>query len=227
MIIPDLTRLSPNVNDALMPAGVKTVIIHCTRSGVSMNPTEFEGTLNYMSRPGTTSSQWVISRTGLAARVVPDNRQAWHAQEDNDNAWGIEVEQGVETDGFTPPQLSKLIEVCRGYMTDFGVPAEHAASSHSPGFIGHQETVQGRRNGKSDPGSLFPWEDFINTLRGDGDTLTEEDKRLLADREGRVVLDHLLVRHYNTRLSPDRDHLVIYNPESGEDVASIPVPSLP
>src|SRR5689334_7799000 len=99
MIAPDLTRLSPNVNAAPMPAGTRCVIIHATRSGVSMNPTEFDGTLNYMATPGTTSSHWVIARDGRKARVVPDNRQAWHAGSDNDNAWGIELEQGVEADG--------------------------------------------------------------------------------------------------------------------------------
>lgn len=164
MIAPDITRLSPNVNAAPMPAGVHTVIIHCTRSGVSMNPTEFTGTLNYMATPGTTSSQWVIARDGTKARVVPDNRQAWHAQEDNDNSWGIELEQGAEQDGFTPEQIASLIQVCEGYRDDFGVPVYHAQDS-SGGFVGHQETAQGRRNGKSDPGHLFPWDEFIRALQ--------------------------------------------------------------
>lgn len=164
MITPDITRLSPNVNAAPMPLGTRTVIIHCTRSGHSMNPSEFEGTLSYMSQPGTTSSHWVIARDGRKARVVPDNRQAWHASEDNDNAWGIELEQGVEDDGFTPEQLIALAEVCKGYRDDFGVPVYHAHDSGSGGFVGHQETAQGRRYGKSDPGRFFPWEQFILAL---------------------------------------------------------------
>lgn len=165
MITPDEIRLSPNVNPhPLVPS--RTVIIHCTRSGVSMNPSEYIGTLNYMARPGTTSSHWVISRTGKAARVVYDDRQAWHAQEDNDNCWGIEIEQGAEQDGFTDVQLDKLIEVCKGYVQDFGVPPIRAQSSTQPGFIGHQDTAQGRRNGKSDPGRYFQWDTFIQRLQG-------------------------------------------------------------
>lgn len=166
MIAPDFVSLSPNVNDAPMPASCKTVIIHATRSGTSMNPTEFQGTLNYMATPNTTSSHWVISRDGRAARVVNDNRQAWHASEDNDNAWGIELEQGVETDGFTVAQIDKLVAVCRGYVADFGVTATHAATSAGPGFIGHQETAQGKSYGKTDPGRLFQWENFIARLNG-------------------------------------------------------------
>jgi len=164
MIAPDLERLSSNHNGA-MPAGVKTVIIHSTRSGKAMNPTEFEGTLNYMSTPGTTSSNWVISREGVAARVVPDDLQAWHAGVDNDNSWGIELEQGVEADGFTEPQLQKLVAVCRGYRDDFGVPVRRIFDSTSGGFVGHQDTRQGQSYGKSDPGFLFPWDWFVKQLQ--------------------------------------------------------------
>lgn len=171
MITPDLVRLSPNVNRD--PSGrplpmlitAQTVIIHCTRSGrIPLNPTEFDGTLNYMQTPGTTSSHWVIARDGRKARVVPDDQQAWHAAEDNDNAWGIELEQAVESDGFTDAQLASLVLVCRGYVEDFGVDVWHATSSTISGFIGHQETAQGKRDGKSDPGRLFNWDWFIASL---------------------------------------------------------------
>lgn len=162
--IPDVVDLSPNYNP--FPVTGRTVIIHATRSGKSMNPTEFRGTLNYMRQPGTTSSQWVISRAGIKARVVNNNRQAWHAQEDNDNSWGIELEQGDEQDGFTEVQMVALAEVCRDdYMAGFGVPAVHAKSTGEPGFIGHQETIQGKRNGKSDPGSRFDWDYFLRLLQ--------------------------------------------------------------
>ena len=230
MITPDITRLSPNVNrDAAgnpLPLRARTVIIHCTRSDVSMNPTEMAGTLNYMGRPGTVSSHWVISRLGEAARVVPDDRQAWHAQEDNDNAFGIEVEQGVEADGFTEAQLAKLVEVCRGYVEDFGVPAVHVGSSREPGFIGHQETAQGRRNGKSDPGRLFPWEQFIARLNDGGD-MDRETRHQIEDREGRVVRDWLGAMHHNYRLNRQARVLEIIDPATREVVGTMPVPSLP
>lgn len=172
VIAPDIVRLSPNVNrypDGVgtpvgMPPTCKCVIIHCTRSGVPGNPSEFEGTLGYMSRKGTTSSHWVVSRTGVKARVVPDSQEAWHAGTDNDNAWGIEIEQGVASDGFTDVQLAAVVEICKGYRDDFNVPAYHSTTS-AEGFIGHEETIQGRSYGKSDPGYLFPWDWFIAQLQ--------------------------------------------------------------
>ena len=169
MIEPDLFQLSPNTNPWPMPKSARTVIIHATRSGQSMNPSEFEGTLNYMSTPGTTSSHWVISRDGVRARVVFDDQEAWHASEDNDNAWGIELEQGAEEDGFTPAQMDALVSVCQGYMQDFGVEAVHCTDSLGPGFIGHEETAQGQSYGKSDPGYLFDWDWFIAALSGEGE----------------------------------------------------------
>ncbi len=171
-LLVDVVHLSPNYtvdqnNDPVpMPASTKTVIIHGTRSGKSMNPSEFIGTLNYMSRYGTTSSHLVIGReANQTARVVPDDLRAHHAAEDNDNAWGIEVCQGVESDGFTDAQYEQLRLAGLHYMKEFGVPARHARSSTEPGFIGHEETAQGKRDGKSDPGRLFDWDRFILSLR--------------------------------------------------------------
>lgn len=162
---PDLVRLSPNVNAAAMPASTRTVIIHATRSGQSQNPSEYEGTLNYMATPGTVSSHWVIGRKpGQKARAARDAQQAWHSGEDNDNAWGIELCQGVENDGFTAEQMAQLVEVCAGYVREKGVPIRHARTSTEGGFIGHEETAQGRSVGKSDPGRLFDWPAFLTAV---------------------------------------------------------------
>jgi len=165
MVTPDIVRLSPNYNNRPPRGGV--VIIHATRSTVSMNPSEFEGTLNYFSdRNSEASSHWVIARDGRKARVVPDNLQAWHAAEDNAIAWGIELEQGVESDGFPLMQMESLIEVSRDYVA-MGVPAQRIYTTSAKGFVGHQDTAQGKRLGKSDPGSGFMWTAFIAALEED------------------------------------------------------------
>ena len=159
MIAPDWISTSPFFNDA--PPAAFGVIIHATRGGRSLNPSELEGTLNWFINPvAEVSSHWVVGRQGHKVRVISDNRQAWHAGEHNETHWGIELEQGVESDGFTPEQIAACIDICRGYVQDFGVPPVHAFN----GFVGHQETPQGMRRGKSDPGALFPWAEFIDAL---------------------------------------------------------------
>jgi N-acetyl-anhydromuramyl-L-alanine amidase AmpD len=155
---PDRISVSP-FSDPSPPTG-QGVVIHATRSGKSMNPAELEGTLSWFKNPvARVSSHWVIGRDGTTVRVIPDARRAWHAGTHNATHWGIELEQGIETDGFTAPQMASLIEVCRTYVA-LGVPARHAFD----GFIGHDETPQGRASGKSDPGFLFNWSKLVTAL---------------------------------------------------------------
>jgi hypothetical protein len=168
MITADIERLSPNFTPG-MPVG-KLVVVHATRSGKTMNPTEFTGTLNHFGNPGGVSSHWVVARDGRTARVVLDTNRAAHAGQHNLTAWGIELEQGVEDDGFTAPQIEKLVAIARAYVQDFGVAPVHTLDANASGFIGHQETPQGIAIGKSDPGRKFDWDAFISALRGDGPT---------------------------------------------------------
>lgn len=163
MIKPDI--ISPSPHFYYTPFSRMVVVIHSTRSGISMNPSEFKGTLNWFANPASeVSSHWVISREGVKARVVADSEQAWHAGEHND-CLSVEFEQGVESDGFTDIQLAAGVLVCAAYCKDFGVPARHITDITQDGFIGHEETPQGKRTGKSDPGNLFPWDAFIAHLQ--------------------------------------------------------------
>ena len=58
-------------------------------------------------------------------------------------------------------------------MQEFSISATHIVwnqlrSEDVPrGLTGHDETANGRRLGKSDPGPNFPWHDFVTRLRED------------------------------------------------------------
>lgn len=157
-VTPDRSTGSPHSNPN--PPSGQGVVIHATRSGISQYPLELEATLNWFANPTSkVSSHWVIGRNGEKVRVIPDNRQAWHAGQHNATHWGIELCQGDEDDGFTYEQMAALIEVCRDYVA-LGVPATHGMA----GFIGHDETPQGRTAKKSDPGYFFNWSGLINGL---------------------------------------------------------------
>lgn len=163
MIKPDKTSFSPHSNP-FRPAGTG-VVIHATRSGKPGFAMELAATLNHFANPDSeVSAHWVIGRQGEKVRVIADTAQSWHAGEHNATHFGIELEQGVESDGFTDAQIGALVEVCRGYVEDFGIAPVHSPSTLMSGFIGHQETVQGKRAGKTDPGKLFPWDRFIALL---------------------------------------------------------------
>ena len=224
MTVHDLTRPSPNYNSA-KPAGGR-VIIHATRSGVSNNPSEFAGTLNYMATVGTTSSHFVIGRVdGQIARVVADTLQAWHAQEDNALAWGIELCQGVESDGFTAVQMDQLVEVAKHYVA-LGVPPVHVDGTDKLGFVGHQETVQGRRNGKSDPGSKFPWADFIRRISEPATKEVEMTKLVQAKGTGNFYALGLAGKRYISTNEEKDAYKAAFGPAvpvEDADIAAVPV----
>ena len=186
MIAPTLVKWSPDVIN--MRPTKKIVIIHATRSGKSYREfdKEFEATINWLTGPSGLSIHWVVDRDGIrTARLVPDDKCAKHAGQHNTETWGIEVCQGIESDGYTEPQIAKLVEVCRGYVNDFGVAPRHTLSMNESGFIGHQETPQGRAAGKSDPGRTFPWDTFIAGLSGaqpaTPEAPTEEDNDMFSN----------------------------------------------
>ena len=144
-----------------------------------MNPTEFEGTLNHFANPASeVSAHGLIGRDGRIARIVPDSQTAWHAGIHNPDMWGWELEQGVESDGFTLKQMESLAIVGRYYVDVFGVAPQHITDINLSGFVGHQETPQGISVGKSDPGSQFMWQAFISSL--EDRMLDDDDKRYLA-----------------------------------------------
>ena len=169
MIVADITnRMSPNFRPGT-PNG-KIVIVHATRSDVEpLFPKEFDATLNTFANAPGPSSHWVVARDGRTARCVLDTNCAQHAIEHNVQAWGIELEQAKEDDGFTDVQIASLVAICKGYVEDFGVAPAHTSSMNASGFIGHEETPQGIRAGKTDPGRHFDWPRFISLLTEQGD----------------------------------------------------------
>lgn len=174
MIAPDRISTSPFSNP--YPVAGTHVVIHATRSGQSMNPNELEGTLNWFKNPtAEVSAHWLVGRNGQKIRIIPDSRQAWHAGEHNAAMFGIELEQGVSADGFTPPQMAALAAICRGYVSDFGVAPVHTRIVTKGGFIGHEETIQGRRVGKTDPGPNFDWDFFVAMLQPQQPEPNEDD----------------------------------------------------
>lgn len=183
---PDVVSLSPNHSPG-QPSG-KKVVVHATRSGISMNPTEFAGTLNHFADPASeVSAHGLVGRDGRIARIVPDSQTAWHAGIHNPDMWGWELEQGVESDGFPIKQMESWAKVARHYVMEFGVEPQHITDISKSGFIGHQETPQGIAVGKSDPGSGFMWQAFIASLEDDMDKA--EVERIVRAMQFRAKVD--------------------------------------
>ncbi len=89
--------------------------------------------------------------------------------------WAISIEL-AQTDAqepFTQHVIDKLIWYVRKRAADFDldIPAVHLTSWSQrtsadvpTGFIGHDETANGRKTGKSDPGYRFPWAEVMRRV---------------------------------------------------------------
>ncbi len=132
----------------------KGVIIHSTRSGRT-GPgsweSEFGRTTSYMMQRGTVSSHYVIGfeRGDIAQLVHPDNI-AWHAGSDNKEWLGVELTQPTPNDPYSQWQYEELAHLLKSLSMMYG-------GSSLRSIVGHEETVQGMRAGKSDPGRKFDW----------------------------------------------------------------------
>lgn len=153
---PYLIAISPN-QDGKRP-GTTGIILHSTRSG-KPGADDYYLTVNYFEQRGTASAHRVIGRKqGQHAQMVADEKIAWHAKEDNRYWLGIEFAQAVPADDYTQWQFDTGVAVCVQWCKKFGI---------EPSFdtiMRHQDTAQGKRDGKSDPGDNFPYEDFVDKV---------------------------------------------------------------
>lgn len=99
------------------------------------------------------SAHWLISETGLAEALVPEDRRAWHAGAgawcgmDDINSRSIGIELANRGDHpFAAAQMAALETLLAGVMARWSIPPQ--------GVIAHSDMAPGR---KADPGPRFDW----------------------------------------------------------------------
>ena len=204
------TILSPNHSAGWTNGPPRAVVVHSTRSGqVSFTDAqELQATINwFMSVNSQASAHWVISELERV-RMVEDKYPAWHAVEHSWEAYGIEVCQPTRDRPYKEGHYRNLVSVCVPYVKA-GIPIVHLPTlkwqDGRKGFVGHEETEQGLRDGKSDPGPPFDWAKFINMLKAEteGDmALTEADKTIVKQ------LIELYIKHDATLFRDNVNHLI-------------------
>lgn len=138
--------------------------MHSTRSGKFTREEEYQKTVDYMMKPLTVSSHRVIGvLPGQHAQLVEDDLIAHHAEEDNLLWLGIELAQPLPGDPYSDFQYEESAAVVRLWHEKYRFPLDRLW------IRGHQETAQGRRWGKSDPGDKadgghWDWERFIGLV---------------------------------------------------------------
>lgn len=74
---------------------------------------------------------------------------------------------------FTDAAIQALADFLRPIVREFEIPLvnvgywdQRRTAPIPRGFIGHDQTANGRRLGKSDPGALFPYEELFRRIQG-------------------------------------------------------------
>jgi N-acetyl-anhydromuramyl-L-alanine amidase AmpD len=96
--------------------------------------------------------------------MVPDAMKCAHANNYNSRSIGIEHEARAALGDFTEEMLQASAKVCAVMLRKFGIPLD---GDH---IIGHY-MVPGTTH--TDPGSKFPWIDYLDMVEKRYHTLSE------------------------------------------------------
>ncbi len=164
------TRTVNGNNSGLYLRTPRIVVMHATRSGQVKftDAQELGSTLNWFENPAGASSHWVLSETERV-RVVEDTLIAWHSAYLNGRSWGVELTQPTIDRPFRDGHYANAALVGRHYVALGVAPVwlDYWDGNDASGFVSHEDTVQGRESGKSDPGPEFDRERFIASLEDD------------------------------------------------------------
>jgi hypothetical protein len=129
------------------------VVVHATRGKGRDQQKEYEGALATFRDSGSkVSAHAVIGPDGTIAFLRDQDAVTWHAEEHNAEMLGVELAQSEREEPFTEEQYQTLGWYLRRMSERYGFKLDRTA------IVGHQETTQGQRRGKSDPGKQFDWD---------------------------------------------------------------------
>lgn len=155
---PSLVVISPNHADRR--SHTLGVVIHSTRGGVD-DSGDYARTIGWFSSAQSgVSAHRVIGRLpGEHCQMVADDNIAYHAGEHNAEWVGIEFCQEMSTTPFSSWQVETGARVVAAWFKRWGIEAS------SETICAHSEMPQGIRQGKTDPGPLFPMGAFVDRVQ--------------------------------------------------------------
>ena len=221
------------------------IIWHATRSGLAYGSLtapygapwtvgwELTATLNWFRSVhngnqgnGVAGMSNYLIGDGKVVRVMPDEFVPRYSAGAHDfRGLSIEVCQPRNDEPYDPRDIALCHEVAEELSTTHGfalgrIPYVDFANTGWPGEVGHEDTAQGRAQGKSDPGPLF-WQAYEE----DDDMTPEQVEKIVNER-----LDAVLPTYYRTltRAYWDRNVDGAYtDPPAPEVVAGIALAALP
>ncbi|MET7335868.1 N-acetylmuramoyl-L-alanine amidase [Nonomuraea sp. NPDC005650] len=171
------TVLSPNRYEGRV-VPIRLIVIHTMETGES--PNVAENVANYFARRSTKASAHLCVDNDSAVRTVPDSDTAWAAPGANSDGLQMELAgragQGAAgwRDAYSKALLRNAARHAAVWCKKYGIPAKKLSRAElragRKGFIGHVDaSAVYKRSDHSDPGSAFPWDEFLALVRAELD----------------------------------------------------------
>lgn len=158
--------------------------VHSTRSGKDKTPEqEFDDTVAYLSTTTEASANVVIGHTREKI-IVPKSNGSAHARDPvNRTHVGYELVQSKLDVPYVLYQYKRLAFHIVEDARVFNFPLVRVMSQKQPGYIGHEDSENGKQDKKNDPGPLFDYSILaaeIKKLTGGGFDIKKERDALWA-----------------------------------------------
>lgn len=168
------------------------ILWHATRGGQWYDGnTELNAYLNWCRSPNNRVAYPGGDYAGIASygigpgrivECVPDGYlPAWSSHPSDEHVISVEVAQSNNGQPIEPETIAACVAFAREMSQRYGFPLTRVYPSNDwtwSGMAGHEDTVQGRAQGKTDPGAEF-WVPFLAALNQE-EPLTNNERTLTA-----------------------------------------------
>lgn len=171
---------------------IDALLWHCTRGG-QWYPgwKEFNASLNWFRSPNNITkvarfepyagiSHVVIGPEHICEVVPLDRIPAFSSHPADEHAISVEVCQSNPGQPIEEATIANCVKFARWCKDEYGIELVRTTPESDwawTGMTGHEDLVQGKASGKSDPGPVF-WAAFMEALEDEGMELRERVERL-------------------------------------------------
>ena len=174
---------SPNFNNRAPDTTIQYIILHYTGM-----PTAAEALTRMTTPSSEVSAHYLVDEDGTLIQMVEESKRAWHAgkscwkenRDMNSSSIGIEIVNPGHEFGyrlFPEIQINAVKELVHDIMLRHSLPPSC--------LLAHSDIAPTR---KTDPGELFPWQDFAHDGMGLWPALQEQDKAEGQKDEAAILL---------------------------------------